>query len=97
MFNTVQLVLDIFGRPVFVVPEEMSSKDCEVVVNDLSVEFFSAAKKIGEVENIPVEILALAAMQDKVGIIAWDDAKTKECPSELTHVARVRDKRDLSR
>lgn len=95
MFDTVQYILDVFGRPVFVLPQEVKSDKCDVAVYHDCIEFFAEQNKIGRVDNIAPEILALVASQNQVGLIAWDDIKTKKCPSSLTHVAHVHDNREL--
>lgn len=89
MFQSAQLVLDVFGRPIFVLPADIQQgQSISLRVNNKHLDFIAGTKHIGHIENLTTEILALVALQKNIGIIAWPD-DTKPCPSSLTHVANV--------
>ena len=96
MFDTVEIIMDKFGHPIFILPEEPTGKEYSVTVEDDSLEFFSDSEKVGSVEIEEMVVLELVSQQEKVGIIVWDDEKTEECPKNITHVAPVTDKRNFA-
>lgn len=96
MFDTVEMILDTYGHPIFVIPEEPVGEEISVAVKDGGIEFFSGSDCIGDVEIDEDSTVYLIAMQKKLGIIAWDERKTAVCPEYLTHVAKVVDKRNLA-
>lgn len=91
-FHQAELVLDNFGRPVFILPEELPAGDCRISVYDESVDFSVSEKNIGDITGILPEVIAWLATHEQAGIIVYHD-DSKPCPKQLTHVAAISDLR----
>ncbi len=89
MFHSAQMVLDIFGKPVFVLPVELPKDGCHLKVGDRAIDFMVNEDRIGQVSDIDPAILALVASQKTVGIIVYPENSSKPCPKHLTHIATV--------
>jgi len=89
MFENIELILDVFGRPVFVLPVELPKEGCIVSVQHEGLLFFTAQGCIGKVGSVDDALLALVASQKEVGIIVYPEGSTSPCPSCLTHIAKV--------
>jgi hypothetical protein len=92
VFDTMEVAIDAYGRPVFILPIDLrKDAQCSVVVKEKNVEIFADQKMIGDVGIDAPSILDLVALQKEMGLIAWDESKTPQCPDRLTHVAKVSD------
>ena len=89
MFHSAQMVLDVFGRPIFVLPVNLPKEGCHIKVSDTALDFMVATDCIGHIEQLDPTILALVAIQKTVGIIVYPENSDTPCPSYLTHVAKV--------
>lgn len=87
-FQSAEVILDAYGRPVFVLPEELPPGECQIHVHDESLDFTVNGQKIGHLGDVTPELLVLVHLQPKIGLIVYADT-TKPCPSTLTHVATV--------
>ena len=93
MFHTVQIIMDVFGRPVFVVPAVLP-ESCLIQVDDAALEFLDGSQKLGRIADVDPYILALVARQPEVGLISYPENSRAPCPDSLTHIAAVRDLRE---
>lgn len=89
MFHSAQLILDVFGRPVFVLPVDLPREGCHLRVSEGAIDFAVGQKDIGHIDIEDPALLALVAMQKTVGIIAWPEESRVPCPDRLTHTATV--------
>jgi hypothetical protein len=94
MFQTVQIVMDVFGRPIFVVPVALPASGCLIQVGDEALEFLDGDRRLGRISDVAPEILALVAAQAEVGLISYPENSREPCPDSLTHIASVRDLRE---
>lgn len=87
-FQSAEVILDKFGRPIFVLPEELPEGECLLQLHDGFIDFTIGGRTIGHLENLMPELVALVHLQPQVGLIVYAD-ESKPCPDHLTHVARV--------
>jgi hypothetical protein len=92
MFESVQIVIDVFGRPIFVVPFDLPAEGCRVAVTEEALDFMAGTQQVGHVDKVDSAVLLLVAQQKEVGLIAWPSEEVP-CPDHLTHIAVVQDKR----
>lgn len=88
VFETAEVLLDTYGRPVFVLPQDLPEGDCTIRPDEGVLEFFVGNQKVGNIRDVPDELVTLVAVQESVGMIVWAD-ESKACPDSLTHVATV--------
>ncbi len=89
MFRSAQMILDVFGKPVFVLPVDLPKEGCHIRVSDTSLDFAADSMDIGHIEGLDPILLALVSQQKTIGIIAWPENSPHPCPSCLTHTATV--------
>lgn len=89
MFHSAQLILDVFGRPVFVLPVNLPKEGCHLRVSDKAIDFAVGKNDIGHIDIEDPALITLVAMQKTVGIIAWPEDSKAPCPDRLTHTATV--------
>lgn len=87
-FQAAEVILDKWGRPIFVLPETLPEGECQVHLHEGYIDFVVDGRTIGHLEHLIPELVALVHTQPQIGLVVYADT-SKPCPDRLTHVATV--------
>ena len=93
-FIEAEFILDQYGRPVFVIGEDLPDGMCEIHLHDEEIEFHVENQQVGQLKSPMPEMIAYLATNAEAGIIVYTD-DSQPVPTALSHVASLKDKRGM--